>query len=41
MQAEHALGRLLVYDVPHERLAAEEQKILGVHQVGGRQGVGV
>lgn len=33
MQEEHALGRLLVFDIPHERLASEEQKILGVNQV--------
>jgi hypothetical protein len=33
LQEEHALGRLLLFDIPHDRLAAEEQKILNVHQV--------
>ncbi|KAI3433414.1 hypothetical protein D9Q98_003229 [Chlorella vulgaris] len=32
LQEEHALGRLLLFDIPHDRLAAEEQKILNVHQ---------
>lgn len=33
MQAQHALGRLLLYDISHDRLEAEEDKILKVHQV--------
>ena len=33
LEAEHALGRLLLHDIPHERVPQEEQRILGVHRV--------
>ena len=36
MQADHALGRLLLHGIDHERVPAEQQRILGVHQVGSR-----
>jgi hypothetical protein len=33
MQAQHALGRLLLFDISHDRMEAEEDRILMVHQV--------
>lgn len=33
MQADHALGRLLVHGIDHEHVPDEQQRILGVHQV--------
>jgi hypothetical protein len=32
MQAQHALGRLLLFDISHDRMEAEEDRILMVHQ---------
>ncbi len=41
MQADHALGRLLLHGIDHELVAAEQQRILGVHQVGLAASVGL